>query len=409
MISIGIDISKGKSTICMLSLYGEVIQHPREITHNETDLSKLIERIHELKKDNDVRVVMEATGIYHLPVLYRLKEANIFVCIVNPLVMKKYVSLELRRAKTDKLDSIKIANYGIDHWYRLIDYTPTQEIYDELRLLGRQYANFMELKICCKQNLLLLLERTMPGISKLLRGNYADREDRDKLSDFAKEFWHFDNISKHTEDEFIDNYCKWAKEKGYHQNKTKAVTIYALACDSIPTLSSNTPSTKMLVLETIEALTNMNSTLYSILSRMQELSSTLPEYSTVKEMEGVGSVLAPRLIAEIGDIRRFHNGSSLIAYAGLDAPPYESGGFVATKRHISKRGSPLLRKTGYEVMQCLKRIKPDSSHVYNYMIKKETEGKPKKVAKIAALNKFLRIYFARVKECYENLQCDCCS
>ena len=211
----------------------------------------------------------------------------------------------------------------------------------------------------------------MPGISKLLRGNHADREDSDKLSDFAKKFWHYDNITKYTESNFIDKYCEWAKEKGYHQNKTKAVTIYALACDSIPTLDSNTPSTKMLVLETIEALTNMNSTLYSILSRMQELASTLPEYSTVKEMDGVGSVLAPRLIAEIGDIRRFHNGSSLIAYAGLDAPPYESGGFVATNRHISKRGSSLLRKTGYEIMQSVKRTKPINSKVYQYIIKKE--------------------------------------
>lgn len=408
MIVIGIDISKGKSTVCILSLYGEVIQSPREVFHTETELSKLIEQIQQFKSKGDVRVVMEATGVYHLPVLTRLKEADIFVCVVNPLVMKKYVSQELRRAKTDKLDSIKIANYGIDHWYRLTDYKTSQEIYDELHLLGRQYSSFMELKISCKQNMLFLLERTMPGVSKLLRGNYADREDSDKLSDFAREFWHFDNINKYSEIEFIDKYCEWAKEKGYHQSKTKATTIYALACDSIPTLASNTPSTKMLVLETIEALKHINSTLYSILSRMQELASTLPEYSTIRDMEGVGSVLAPRLIAEIGDIRRFNKAGSLIAYAGLDAPPYESGGFIATKRHISKRGSSLLRKTGYELMQCLKRIKPESSQVYQYMIKKENEGKPKKVAKIAALNKFLKIYFARVKECYEYQQPDCC-
>lgn len=115
MISIGIDVSKGKSTICMISLYGEVVQPPKEVVHTQTKLSELIERIKELKKDHDVRVVMEATGIYHLPVLVRLKEADMFVCVVNPLVMKKYVLQELRRAKTDKLNSVKIANYGIDH------------------------------------------------------------------------------------------------------------------------------------------------------------------------------------------------------------------------------------------------------------------------------------------------------
>ena len=41
--------------------------------------------------------------------------------------------------------------------------------------------------------------------------------------------------------------------------------------------------------------------------------------------------------------------------------------------------------------------------VYDYMLKKEAEGKPRKVAKIAALNKFLRIIYARIKELYDNM------
>jgi gas vesicle protein len=89
----------------------------------------------------------------------------------------------------------------------------------------------------------------------------------------------------------------------------------------------------------------------------------------------------------------------LIAYVGIDSTPYESGKFVGTKRNISKRGSSLLRKTGYEVMKCLKAIKPtEDAAVYQYVLKKEAEEKPKKVAKIAALSKFLRIYNARVME-----------
>jgi len=108
----------------------------------------------------------------------------------------------------------------------------------------------------------------------------------------------------------------------------------------------------------------------------------LPEYEVVRTMPGVGDVLAPRLIAEVGDVRRFHSGSALIAYAGIDAPAYESGIFVGTKRRISKRGSSLLRKTGYEVMKCLKTVKPtNDASVYLYMLKKESEGKAKKSLK----------------------------
>ena len=188
-------------------------------------------------------------------------------------------------------------------------------------------------------------------------------------------------------------------EKEIKKNESKARKIYTIACSGIPTLPSRTQSTKKLVMESVRVLKEVNKTLYNILSQMQSIAKTLKEYDTVRAMSGVGDVLAPRLIAEIGDVKRFHSASALIAYAGLDSPPFESGSFVGTRRKISKRGSSLLRKTGYEIMKCLKTVKPtEDSAVYLYMLKKEAEGKPKKVAKIAALNKFLRIYYARVME-----------
>lgn len=150
----------------------------------------------------------------------------------------------------------------------------------------------------------------------------------------------------------------------------------------------------MLVNEAVRVLKEVDATLSIILSRMQELAKSLPEYSVVREMGGVGEVLAPKLIAEIGDVRRFHSGKALIAYAGIDTPPYESGRFVGSKRKITKRGSAALRKVGYETMRCIKtHPRPDDS-VYQYIVKKEAEGKAKKAAKIAGLNKFLRIYYA---------------
>ena len=90
--------------------------------------------------------------------------------------------------------------------------------------------------------------------------------------------------------------------------------------------------------------------LNTILAQMQILCKTLPEYSVVRDMNCIGDVLAPRIIAEIGDVRRFKNKHALIAYAGIDAPPYQSGTFNASERKISKRGNSYLRKTGYEIM-----------------------------------------------------------
>lgn len=400
MISVGIDVSKEKSMVCIMRPYGEVLVPPYEIQHTGSELEKLRERI--LSVDDEVRVVMEATDAYHFPVMSYLHKAGIFVCVSNPLVMKKYASSTLRKGKTDKLDSIRIANYGIDNWFKLLEYRPLDETYEELRLLGRQYAHYITIKVESKLALDNLLDRTMPGIKHLLQGKRSDEPTKDKLSDFVEAYWHFDNIAILSEESFLEEYCRWAKEKGYHRSLAKAKAIHQMACDSIPTLPSSTPSTKMLLLEAVRILRETNKTLEIILTQMQAIATSLPEYSVIRAMPGVGDVLAVRLIAEIGDVRRFHSGNALVAYSGIDTPPFQSGSFSGTRCKISKRGSALLRKTGYEVMKCLKTVKPtQDSAVYNFMLKKEREGKPKKVAKIAALNKFLRIYYARVKEVYQ--------
>lgn len=399
MISVGIDVSKGKSTVCILKPYGELVRVPYEVEHTETGLSELAEQI--TCMDEEVKAVMEATGAYHLPVLSYLKQKGIFVSVVNPLVMKKYSNVKIRKGKTDKLDAVKIANYGIEQWYQLSDFQPQQGIYEELDTLCRQYSQYIDMRIKSKITLSNLLDKTMPGITKLLR-NASENPNRDKLNAFVKEYWHYDQITRKSEDGFVKSYVKWAKKEGYHPSEAKAKAIYALAQEGIPTLNSSTSSTKMLVLEAVRVYREIEKTLAVILSQMQQLAKGLAEYCVVREMSGVGDLLAPRLIAAIGDVRRFHSAKALIAYAGIDSPPYESGSFTGTKRSISKRGSAYLRKTGYEVMRALKSTKPTRDDaVYQFILKKEAEGKPSKVAKIAGLNKFLRIYYARVSEVYQ--------
>lgn len=399
MISVGIDVAKGKSTVCILKPYGEIVSRPFDISHTEKDLHALATMI--LRFDDEVKVVLESTGIYHLPVLTYLQERGIFVALINPYLMKVYRSENLRKAKTDNIDSRIIANYGIDHWFSMKEYLVAEDTYYELKILSQQYRHYMELHISALLDLTHLLELTMPGI-KTMFTSWKESSNRDKLGDFVERFWHFDTIACLDESEFIEEYINWAKEKKYHQNIAKAKAIYAMAHEGIPSLSSTTPSVKMLVLEAVRVLKEIDASLMHILSRMQLLSKNLPEYSVVRNMGGVGDVLAPKLIAEIGDVRRFHNSKALIAFAGIDPPPYESGQFVATNRKITKRGSTHLRKVGYEVMRSIKAHPNPEDSVYQYIVKKESEGKAKKAAKIAGLNKFLRIYYARVNEIYSN-------
>lgn len=397
MISVGIDVAKGKSKVCILKPYGEIVSKPFDITHTEKDLNELSSML--LRFEDEVKVVMEATGIYHLPVLTYLQERGIFVAVINPYLMKVYRNGDLRKAETDKIAARIIANYGIEHWFTMKEFQASEDIYSELKLLGQQYRHYMKLHIMSLHELTHLLDYTMPGIKGIL-ASWNEGTRKDKLSDFVERFWHFDMITVHSEHEFIKQYQLWAEEKKYHQSQDKEKAIYSMALNSISTLSSETPSVKMLVTEAVRVLKEVDATLSIILSRMQELAKSLPEYSVVRAMGGVGDVLAPKLIAEMGDVRRFHSGKALIAYAGIDTSPYESGQFVGSNRKITKRGSAALRKVGYETMRCIKTHPRPDDPVYQYVIKKEEEGKAKKVAKIAGLNKFLRIYYARVKEIY---------
>ena len=133
-------------------------------------------------------------------------------------------------------------------------------------------------------------------------------------------------------------------------------------------------------------------------AEMKRLAALLPEYEAVMVMQGAGDITGPKLMAEIGDVRRFTNKSALVAFAGVDAPAFQSGSFEAKSRHVSKRGSPYLRRTLFQVMSVVLQRGSADNPVYLFMDKKRAEGKHFYVYTVAGAAKFLRIYYARVKE-----------
>ena len=395
MICVGIDVSKGKSTVCILKPGGEVLASPFEIIHSIESILSLVERINSYEEET--RVVLEATGHYHLPVVSLLVEKGIFVCPVNALQIKNFRSQDLRKVKTDKFDSISIAKYGLTHWEKLKPVLPPETVYSELRLLARQYYQTVALITKEKVNISNLLDQAMPGLNELLSNNSYS-----KLTNIAARYWHFSRILEMGEKRFMTDFCKWAKKQGYRMCERSANEIFALAQNGIPVLPF-TLSTKISVTEAIRLLHQSEATRDTILTQMLELAKTLPEFSIVREMPGIGDTLAVRLIAEIGDVRRFHSKRAVTAYAGIDTPPYESGSFVASNQHITKRGNKYLRKTGFEIMQSKRKLKSINDDVYLYIQKKRAEGKSWKEANIAGLNKFLRIYYGKVNALYDEI------
>ena len=397
--SVGIDVSMGKSTIAIISTDGEVISEPFEIEHTKSGFNLILEKIKDIPKDN-VKFVMESTGNYCKSLLKIIIDNGYFATVENPLTIKKYCDINIRKVKTDKKDALKIACYGSERWHKLIRYTPSDEIYSELRFLSRQYDEQMSLKVMKKIHLSGLIEVTFPGLKKIFNGDSVYM----LMLDVYKKYYHPSLVLSKSKSSFIKDVEKISKKTGHRIGTRVAEEMYSLANECIPSSPCN-ESTQLAVSNCVLLLQNLEEITNNIIAKMDELARKLPEFETVSNMTGVGNKIRARLIAEIGDVRRFKNSNCLIAYAGIDVPPFQSGQFVATNRRITKRGNKHLRKVGYETMKSLKTVKPTKDNaVYLFILKKENEGKGSITAKIAGLNKFLRIYYARVIEVYNNLE-----
>ena len=156
--------------------------------------------------------------------------------------------------------------------------------------------------------------------------------------------------------------------------------------------------TKTMIRQAIDALNAVSISLERLKTEMRSLAAQLPKYPVVMAMRGVGDSLGPQLMAELGDVTRFTHRHAITAFAGVDPGADQSGTHEAKSTRTSKSGPPELRKALFLVMDCLLKTRPEDDPVYRFMDKKRTEGKPYLVYMTAGANKFLRIYYGRVKE-----------
>lgn len=390
----GIDVSSRKSTVAVLRPFGEVVRLPFDVSHSAEGLASLAQQLKSI--EGETRVVMEHTGRYYEPVARVLHEAGLYVCPVNPLLIKEYGGNSLRKVKTDKADAMKIARYALDNWSDLRDYTPMDTIRYDLKTLNRQFQLASKQKTATGNNLIALLEQSFPGIRKCFESPVR-KDGTQKWVDFAHTFWHADCVRKVSLNAFTERYRKWCKRHGYLFRESHAAEIYNLAKSAV-VLVPKDQITKVLVQEAANQLTSISRSVETYRAEMNRLAAQLPEYSLVMSLYGVGESFGPQLMAEIGDVRRFERKQALVAFAGVDPMPNQSGEKNVKSNRSSKRGSPYLRKTLFGIMMCLLQTAPADEPVYQFLDKKRSEGKPYYVYMTAGANKFLRRYYAKVNE-----------
>lgn len=392
--AVGIDISKGKSMVAAMRPFGEIALPPREVLHTNEDLSALMQALRLIA--GNIRVILEATGRYHEPVVAALRKAGIFVSVVNPKLIKDFGNNSLRKVKSDKADAVKIARYGLEYWEEMREYTETDTVRQQLKLFSRQYNLHMKTVVSLQNNLISLLDSTFPGINELFKSPVRD-DGHQKWVDFVCTFYHRDCVSGMNAAAFSQRYLKWCRRKGYHFSTAKAAELYAASREMVVTMPKNA-LTKALIASAAGQLVAATTMLATLKAEFIRLAATLPEYEVVRSMYGVGDITGAQLMAEIGDVRRFANRGALIAFAGVDPGVNESGKHSVRSVRTTKRGSPHLRKTLFQIVSTHLKQSPQDEPVYQFLDRKRAEGKPYLVYMTAAANKFLRIYHAKVRE-----------
>lgn len=94
----------------------------------------------------------------------------------------------------------------------------------------------------------------------------------------------------------------------------------------------------------------------------------------------------------------FARRSSITSFGGADPGAVQSGSHEVKSVPTSKSGSPELRRALFLVMDCLLKSMLQDDSVYRFMDKKRAEGTPYLVYMTASTNKFLCIYYGRVRE-----------
>ena len=394
MNAVGIDVSKGKSTVTIRRPGDEVVMKPSDFPHTQSSINDLISRI--LSLEGETKVCMEHTGRYYEPMASWLSKAGIFVSAVNPVLIKEFGDDSLRTPKTDKADAKKIARYALDRWTKLKQYGRMDEIRNQLKTMNRQFGFYMDQKTAMKNNLIALLDQTYPGANSFF-DSPARSDGSQKWVDFVHTYWHVDCVRGKSLAAFAEHYKSWCKRRGYIFSASKAETIYNASLDLIAVFPKD-ENTKLLIRQAVAMLCVASETVETLRLKMDETASLLPEYPIVMAMEGVGHTLGPQLIAEIGDATRFSHRGALTAFAGVDPRPNESGDYKQKSSPTTKKGSPNLRKTLFQIMDGLIQRSPTDDPVYIFMDKKRAQGKPYYVYMTAGANKFLRIYYGRVKE-----------
>jgi len=362
MFYLGIDVGKKHHVASML---GEGVKKPLFkgfSFENSTDgAEKLLARINEFAHDvNDFSIGMEATGHYWLALYSFLFDKGFTIHVINPIQTDGWrKGIEIRKRKTDDIDSVLIADlirYGDFSETKLSD-----ETIQSLRTLSRFRSYLIDSISDLKRKVICVLDQVFPEYESLFSDIFGTTS-KELLLQYSSPA-ELENLSVETLTAFLET----ASRKKCGEEKAEQI-LYSAKHSFGVTHCRDTFSFQLRAL-----LEQMRFIEQQVSDTEAELSAIMGNLnSPITTIPGIGPILGAVILGEIGDIRRFDSPAKLVAYAGIDASVAQSGDFEAEHNHMSKRGSPYLRRALFLAANVAIRFDSELGAFYQ---RKRAEGK----------------------------------
>lgn len=371
MFYVGIDVASEKHDCCILNEKKKIIRS-FSFLNSPDGFQSLLSALSGIQPD-EIKIGLEATGIYseNLSVFLRRKGFN--VTTINPLLLKKHqCATTLRKTKTDKADAKGIALFIAEEGFQ--PDLPVSYHIQELKSLTRARFSFVQDRSALKNKVKRLVVLLFPELLEQFSDIFGA-----SATALLKQYPSAEKLAACHTDALAALLRKSSRGRF---GRAKAAYLKQLAKCSI---GNHSPARVM--------------ELKMLLARIDLLSEQIKDYdkqikiimdeldSPVPTIPGIGYTLGATIIAEVGNISRFSSPAKLLAFAGLEPSIYQSGKFVPTSGRMVKRGSPFLR---WALLQAAGYVPNYSSTFALYREKKLSEGKSAAVARSHVAKKLVR-------------------
>lgn len=375
MIYVGIDIAKLIHFASAISSDGEIILEPFKFSNDNDGFFKLVSKLNSLERDSFI-IGLESTAHYGNNLVEFLVSHNYKVCVLNPIQTSTLRKNNIRKTKTDKVDTYLIAKALMMQSHRF--YTSYDISLMHLKNLGRFRQKLVKQRTRTKIQLTSYVDQAFPELQYFFTSGLHHKTCycllKEAPSPEAIASMHMTHLTHLLE----------VASHG-HFKKDKAQQLRILAQKSV---GSNDRSISIQITQSIELIELLDSQINSVESEMKSIMLSLD--SVIMTIPGIGYINGGMILGEIGDITRFSRPCQLLAFAGLDPAVYQSGNFSASKTRMSKRGSKTLR---YALVNAAHNVVKNNQTFKSFYDRKMAEGRSHYNALGHCAGKLVRIIY----------------